>query len=76
MSTPKGDGTMTIREAGRKGGQTTAERHGHDFYEAIGRKGGQKVLDTYGLQFYEEIGTKGGQKVKELVAEGKRARGE
>jgi uncharacterized protein len=34
---------MTVREAGRKGGETTAQRHGPAFYEEIGRKGGQKV---------------------------------
>jgi general stress protein YciG len=36
-------GGMTVREAGRKGGQTTSERHGPQFYEEIGRIGGQKV---------------------------------
>jgi general stress protein YciG len=36
-------GAMTVREAGRKGGEVTAERHGPQFYEEIGRKGGQKV---------------------------------
>jgi general stress protein YciG len=36
-------GSMTVREAGRKGGEVTAERHGPQFYEEIGRKGGQKV---------------------------------
>jgi len=34
---------MTVREAGRKGGEVTAQRHGPQFYEEIGRKGGQKV---------------------------------
>ena len=36
-------GGMTVREAGRKGGVMTAQRHGQQFYEEIGRKGGQKV---------------------------------
>jgi general stress protein YciG len=36
-------GGMTVREAGRKGGEVTAKRHGPQFYEEIGRKGGQKV---------------------------------
>jgi uncharacterized protein len=36
-------GGMTVREAGRKGGEVTASRHGQSFYEEIGRKGGQKV---------------------------------
>lgn len=64
---------MTTREAGRKGGQTTAQRYGPDFYEEIGRKGGQAVSDKYGPEFYGEIGRKGGQRVKELIERGKRA---
>lgn len=71
----KSQGDMTVREAGRKGGETTSERYGHEFYEEIGRKGGQKVRDEYGIPFYEEIGHKGGQKVKDLIEEGKRAMG-
>lgn len=33
---------MTVQEAGRKGGQTTAKTHNSDFYSTIGRMGGQK----------------------------------
>ena len=38
-------GDMTVKEAGRKGGETTKRTHGHDFYVQIGHKGGQKVRD-------------------------------
>ena len=38
-------GSMSVREAGRKGGEVTAQRHGPQFYEEIGRKGGQKVKE-------------------------------
>ncbi len=48
---------MTVREAGRKGGQRTAQTHGHDFYEQIGHKGGLK----------------GGPKVRDLIDAGKKA---
>lgn len=41
----KKTGGMTVREAGRKGGEVTARRHGPQFYEEIGRKGGQKVKE-------------------------------
>ncbi len=41
---PKGGG-MTVREAGRKGGEVTSKRHGPDFYKEIGTKGGQKVRE-------------------------------
>jgi len=37
------DKEMTVREAGRKGGETTKRRYGPRFYEEIGKKGGQKV---------------------------------
>lgn len=36
-------GKMSVGEAGRRGGQTTAKKYGPGFYEQIGRKGGQKV---------------------------------
>lgn len=55
----KGSGKMTVAEAGKKGGETTAATHGHEFYEEIGRKGG------------EVGGRKGGQRVKRLIEEGK-----
>lgn len=75
---------MSVSEAGHKGGERTAETHGHEFYEEIGKKGGQRTAETHGHEFYEEIGhkggevggPKGGQKVRELIEEGKRARGE
>jgi len=37
--------SMTVREAGRKGGMVTSERHSRQFYEEIGKKGGQKVKE-------------------------------
>ncbi len=49
-------GSMTVAEAGHKGGTKTAETHTHEFYEEIGHKGG-------------EIG---GQRVRELIQEGKK----
>lgn len=40
-------GKMSVQEAGRKGGEKggeiTAKKYGHEFYEEIGKKGGQKV---------------------------------
>lgn len=71
----KQKGSMTVREAGQKGGETTKERYGDSFYEAIGRKGGkiggETTKERYGGSFYEDIGHKGGQKVKELIERGK-----
>lgn len=53
--------SMTVGEAGKKGGEKTAATHSHEFYSAIGHKGG------------EAGGKKGGQKVKRLVEAGKKA---
>jgi uncharacterized protein len=50
-------GGMTVKEAGRKGGQSTAKSHNHKFYEEIGHKGG----------------VKGGNRVRELIQKGKEA---
>jgi general stress protein YciG len=52
-------GTMTVQEAGRRGGTKTAQTHGRDFYEEIGHKGGQRVKELI-----EE-----GKKYKALSAE-------
>jgi uncharacterized protein len=38
-------GAMTVSEAGHRGGEKTAETHGHEFYEEIGHKGGQRVRE-------------------------------
>jgi len=74
---PEEKSEMTVSEAGKRGGERTAETHGHEFYEQIGKKGGRKGGETtaerYGHEFYEEIGHKGGQKVKRLIEEGKKS---
>ncbi len=38
-------GSMTVADAGRRGGEKTAETHGREFYEEIGHKGGQRVRE-------------------------------
>ncbi len=69
-------GVMSVKEAGKKGGerggQTTKERYGTPFYREIGRKGGETVREGRGHEFYEEIGRTGGQKVRDLIEAGKR----
>ena len=32
---------MSVREAGRKGGKTTRDRYGTEFFQEIGAKGGK-----------------------------------
>ena len=69
-------GDMSVRDAGKKGGerggQTTKERYGTPFYRQIGRKGGETVRAERGHEFYEEIGRKGGRRVRDLINAGKR----
>jgi general stress protein YciG len=57
-------GEMSVREAGKKGGDTVRDRYGSGFYEKIGRKGGQVTRERHGAEFYEAIGQKGGKVVK------------
>lgn len=40
MSDKDNKGSMTVAEAGRKGGETVRNERGREFYETIGRKGG------------------------------------
>jgi general stress protein YciG len=44
-SEQKPKGGMSVRDAGRKGGEVTAQRHGPQFYQEIGKKGGQRVKE-------------------------------
>jgi general stress protein YciG len=73
MAEKEKKGGMTVREAGHKGGEKTAETHGKEFYEEIGKKGGEKVAEEKGPEFYSKIGHKGGEKVRELVKKGEEA---
>jgi uncharacterized protein len=50
---------MSVEEAGRKGGETTAREHGPEFYSEIGKKGGEAVSQD--REHMAEIGRKGGQ---------------
>jgi uncharacterized protein len=45
MARKESKGEMTVKEAGRKGGNTTKQRYGEGYYENIGKKGGQKVRE-------------------------------
>lgn len=42
-STNNRQGEMSVRQAGKKGGETTSEKYGREHYQEIGQKGGQKV---------------------------------
>ena len=53
--------SMSVEEAGRKGGEATSKNHGQEFYEEIGRKGGEATSNNHDKNFYKEIGSKGGE---------------
>jgi general stress protein YciG len=74
----KRKGKMTVEEAGRLGGEKTAETHGPEFYSEIGSKGGSErakqhegSLEARGKTSLEEAGHRGGQKVRRLIQAGK-----
>ena len=60
-------------ERGERGGQTTKERYGSEFYREIGRRGGETVRANRGREFYEDIGRRGGQRVRELINAAKKS---
>ncbi|CAN5155840.1 hypothetical protein BH23CHL9_BH23CHL9_03290 [soil metagenome] len=65
------EGNMSVREAGRKGGQMTRARYGAEFFQQIGAKGGKAVSERYTNEHFREIGRKGGRRVAELIARAK-----
>jgi general stress protein YciG len=74
---PRGNGEMSVRDAGRKGGETRREQLGPQGYALLGRKGGEATASTHGSEFYQRIGQKGGevggQRVRELIEQGRQA---
>lgn len=58
-----GRGSMTVGEAGRKGGETVKEKYGPSFYSEIGQKGGEARKGQLGPEGYSELGRKGGETV-------------
>ena len=51
---------IIVAEAGRRGGRTTLERRGSDFFREIGKKGGQRTAELY-RELLAEFGRKGGR---------------
>lgn len=75
--TRSSEGSMSVREAGRMGGEARKQELGPEGYQELGRKGGEATAATHGHEFYSEIGQKGGeiggQRVSELIEKGKQA---
>jgi general stress protein YciG len=57
----KSNESMTVQEAGRRGGETTKKEYGAEFYESIGQKGGNATKEKHGPEFYSKIGRRGGE---------------
>ncbi len=51
---------ITCREAGRRGGSMTRERHGLDFYRKIGALGGETTKKRWG-HLFAQFGKRGGR---------------
>src|SRR5919198_852744 len=54
-------GELTVRQAGQRGGTSTAGKHGSSFYREIGRRGGQARKGQLGPEGYAKLGRKGGE---------------
>lgn len=57
-------GDMTVREAGKLGGQKRKEEMGADGYSTLGKMGGTACKERHGHDYYAEIGKKGGETVR------------
>ncbi len=59
-TSPSSSKSLSVRDAGQKGGRATAARHGSEFYRQIGRKGGRTRAAELGNEGFVELGRKGG----------------
>jgi general stress protein YciG len=53
-------GQITVREAGARGGRTTLERKGREFFREIAKKGGKRTAELY-HDLLAEFGKQGGR---------------
>lgn len=51
---------ISVRIAGRRGGTTTRDRYGSDFYRRIGKLGGERTRELY-AEALKEVGKRGGR---------------
>lgn len=57
---PKNQVEVSVREAGRRGGQSTLEHRGTEFFREIGAMGGKRTAELY-ADLLKEFGRKGGR---------------
>jgi len=53
-------GAISVKEAGARGGRSTLERRGTEFFREIGAKGGRKRAELY-RDLLAEFGRRGGR---------------
>ena len=51
---------ISVAEAGRRGGRSTLEKQGRDFFSRIGKKGGERTAKLY-HDLLSEFGRRGGR---------------
>lgn len=68
-----GSGDMSVRDAGRMGGNTRREQLGPAGYSELGKLGGEARKQQLGPEGYARLGHLGGQRVRELVEKGRQA---
>lgn len=73
--TPR-SGDMSVREAGRMGGETRRQQLGADGYSKLGKLGGEARKEQLGPGGYSRLGHLGGQRVRQLVEKGRQAEGD
>jgi general stress protein YciG len=52
--------SVTVQEAGRRGGQATFQNHGVGHFKKIGRKGGKRTAELY-RELLSDFGKRGGR---------------
>jgi general stress protein YciG len=52
--------SISVKEAGRRGGYATLETQGVDFFKKIGKKGGQRTKELYG-ELLSQLGKNSGR---------------
>jgi general stress protein YciG len=59
---------ISVREAGRRGGQATLENQGRDFFSRIGKKGGERTAQLY-HELLSDFGKMGGRPRRPILDE-------